>query len=244
ELRALHTRGYQPQHIVVAAAGHVEHDELLDILRRTGWDAVPRGDAPAPVAPAPRSDAPVVRHVERDAAQMQIVFGSQTIPYGHPHRHAVTLASTLLGGGMSSRLFQRVREEMGLAYSVSAFHSFHVDSGTLGVYLATSPENSERAIEAVRNELQDVADHGFSAEEIASGKGQLKGQITLSLESPSSRMYRAAGTELYGEPFRPIDDVLSEIDAIASDDVSTMTRAYFAPDRQTVLSLGPTAGAA
>jgi predicted Zn-dependent peptidase len=133
---------------------------------------------------------------------------------------------------------------MGLAYSVSAFHSFHADSGTFGVYLATAPENSERAVEAVRHELQLAANEGFSAEEVASGKGQLKGQITLSLESPSSRMYRAAGTELYGEPFRPIDDVLSQIDAIGIDEVAAMTRAYFAPDRQTVLSLGPTPDAA
>ena len=244
DLKALHGRGYQPQHIVVAAAGHVEHEELLDVLRRTGWDAIPRGEAVAPTAPTPRSAPPVVRHVGRDAAQMQIVFGSETIPYGHPHRHAVTLASTLLGGGMSSRLFQRVREEMGLAYSVSAFHSFHADSGTFGVYLATAPENSARAVEAIRHELQLAADEGFSPEEVASGKGQLKGQITLSLESPSSRMYRAAGTELYGEPFRPIDDVLSQIDAIGVDEVAAMTSAYFVPDRQTVLSLGPTPDAA
>ncbi len=240
ELRALHTRGYQPQNIVVAAAGHVEHDELLEVLRRTGWFDVPRGDTPAPTAPAPRSVAPTVRHVERDGAQMQIVFGSETVPYRSPSRHAVTLATTLLGGGMSSRLFQRVREELGLAYSVSAFHSFHADAGTFGVYLATAPDNSARAVEAVRRELQDVADLGFTREEVASGKGQLKGQITLSLESPSSRMYRAAGTELYGEPYRPIDEVLSQIDAIGHDEVASMTRDYFAPDRQTVLSLGPT----
>ncbi len=239
DLRGLHTRGYQPQNIVVAAAGHVEHDELLEVLRRTGWLAVPRGDSPAPIAPTPRSVPPSVRHVQREGAQMQIVFGSETVPYRNPSRHAVTLATTLLGGGMSSRLFQRVREELGLAYSVSAFHSFHVDAGTFGVYLATAPENSERAVEAVRRELQDVADQGFTLEEVAAGKGQLKGQITLSLESPSSRMYRAAGTELYGEPYRPIDDVLSQIDAIGHEEVAAMTHAYFAPDRQTVLSLGP-----
>jgi len=239
DLRRLHGRGYQPQHVVVAAAGHVEHDDLLETLRRTGWLDVPRGDSTPPVPPPPAAATPSVRHVERDAAQTQIVFGTDTIPYGHPSRHPLTLASTLLGGGMSSRLFQRVREEMGLAYSVSAYNSFHVDSGTFGVYLATSPENAARATEAVREELRQVADVGFTAEELAAGKGQLKGQITLSLESPSSRMYRAAGTELYGEPYRPIDEVLAQIDAISGDDVGAMTRAFFAPERQTVLSLGP-----
>ncbi len=244
ELRALHARGYQPQHIVVAAAGHVEHEPLVDALRATGWDAVARGGDGAATAPAPRAAAPQVRHVEREGAQTQIVFGSPTVAYGDPRRYAVTLASVLLGGGMSSRLFQRVREELGLAYSVSTFHSYHTDSGTQGVYLATSPDSATLAVEAVREELRQLARDGFTAEEVAAGKGQLKGQITLSLESSSSRMYRAAATELYGEPYRPIDDVLSQIEAIRAEEVAEMAAAFFAPDMQTVLSLGPGPGPA
>lgn len=244
ELRALHARGYQPQQVVVAAAGNVAHDDLLAMLVRTGWEAIPRGDgAPAPV-PAPVAPPPGARHVEREAAQVQIVFGAPTIAYADPRRYAVTLASTLLGGGMSSRLFQRVREEMGLAYSVSTFHSYHSDSGTHGVYLATSPENAVLAAAAVRDELRGAVAAGFTPEEVAAGKGQLKGQITLSLESPSSRMYRAASTELYGEPYRPIDDVLSQIDAIREEDVAAIAATFFAPELQTVLSLGPGPGAA
>ncbi len=145
---------------------------------------------------------------------------------------------------MSSRLFQRVREEMGLAYSVSSFHSYHSDSGTHGVYLATSPENAALAADAVRDEMRGTATAGFTADELAAGKSQLKGQITLSLESTSSRMYRAAATELYGEPYRPIDDVLSQIDAIGADEVAALSAAFFDPDRQTVLSLGPATGTA
>lgn len=244
DLRALHARGYQPRHIVVAAAGNVEHERLLEALRQTGWDDVPRGSDDAAVPPPPVAAPAEVRHVERDGAQTQIVFGVPTVRYGDPRRYAVTLASTLLGGGMSSRLFQRVREEMGLAYSVSSFHSYHTDSGTHGVYLATSPESARLATEAVREEMRGVAEQGFTADEVAAGRGQLKGQITLSLESSSSRMYRAAATELYGEPYRPIDDVLSQIDAIRDEEVAAMAAAYFAPDLQTVLSLGPGPGAA
>lgn len=244
ELRALHSAGYQPQHIVVAASGNVEHDALLLALREAGWEDVPRGDAAPAVAPLPQAVAPAVRHVERDAAQTQIVFGTPTIAYGDSRRYAMTLASTLLGGGMSSRLFQRVREEMGLAYSVSSFHSYHSDSGTHGVYLATAPENAALAADAVRQEMRDAAARGFTADELAAGKGQLKGQITLSLESSSSRMYRAAATELYGEPYRPIDDVLSQIDAIGEDDVAAMAAEFFDPESQTVLSLGPAPGSA
>ena len=239
ELRALHTQGYQPQHIVVAAAGHVAHDVLIDALRRTGWEDVPRGDAAPAFAPVPEAVAPVVRHVNREAAQTQIVFGAPTLRYGDRRRYALTLASSILGGGMSSRLFQRVREAMGLAYSVSSFHSYNTDSGAHGVYLATSPETAAQAVDAVRDELRLASREGFTDEEVVAGKGQLKGQITLSLESSSARMYRAAATELYGEPYRPIDDVLSQIDALQVDEVSAMAAAFFDPDQQTVLSLGP-----
>lgn len=244
ELRALHARGYQPRHMVVAAAGHVEHERLLEALRDTGWENVPRGDDAPAIQPPPQAAPPGVRHVEREAAQTQIVLGIPTVRYGDPRRYAVSLASALLGGGMSSRLFQRVREEMGLAYSVSSFHSYHTDSGTHGVYLATAPENAPLAIDAVRTEMRAVAEQGFTPDEVAAGRGQLKGQITLSLESSSSRMYRAAATELYGEPYRPIDDVLSQIDSIRDEEVAAMAAAFFAPDQQTVLSLGPGPGAA
>lgn len=244
ELRALHARGYQPRHIVVAAAGNVEHGRLLEALRDTGWEDVPHGDDEPAVQPPPHAAPPGVRHVERESAQTQIVLGIPTVRYGDSRRYAVSLASTLLGGGMSSRLFQRVREEMGLAYSVSSFHSYHTDSGTHGVYLATAPENAPLAIDAVRTEMRAVAEQGFTPEEVAAGRGQMKGQITLSLESSSSRMYRAAATELYGEPYRPIDDVLAQIDAIRDEEVAAMAAAFFAPDLQTVLSLGPGPGAA
>jgi len=239
ELRALHLRGYQPQHIVVAAAGSVGHEALLEALQATGWASVPRGDDAPAISPPPVPAPPSVRHVAREGAQTQIVFGANTVRYRDPRRYAVTLASAILGGGMSSRLFQRVREEMGLAYSVSSFHSYHSDSGTHGVYLATSPETTTLATEAVREVMHDVAHAGFTPEEVAAGKGQLKGQITLSMESSSSRMYRAASTELYGEPYRPIDEVLAEIDALRDEDVAAVAASFFAPEQQTVLSLGP-----
>jgi predicted Zn-dependent peptidase len=144
---------------------------------------------------------------------------------------------------MSSRLFQRVREELGLAYAVYGFQSFHVDTGLHGVYVATAPATAKQAVEAIQEELARVAREGLSASDLASAKSQLKGQLTLSLESPSSRMYRAAGTELYGEPFRTLDETLAIIDGITQDDVASVSREFFAPERQTILSLGPEAAA-
>jgi predicted Zn-dependent peptidase len=243
DLRALHRQAYQPQHVVVSAAGHVEHQELIDCLVKTGWAAIPRGDAPrAATTPIP-TPVPRRRHVERDTAQTHVVLGGGTLAYGDPRRYAMTLASVVVGGGMSSRLFQRIREELGLVYATYTFHSYYAACGMHGVYLATSPDTQVKALDAARVELADVSRHGLTNEEVATGKGQLKGQITLSLESPSSRLYRAAATELYGEPFRGLDEVLALIEAITPDDVAAVTRSFFDPDQLTVLTLGPGAGA-
>jgi predicted Zn-dependent peptidase len=243
ELKALHGRAYHPPHLVVAAAGHLEHDKLVDALDRTGWASAPRGDdAPLSTVP-PTAAAPHVKHVERSGAQTHVVIGSPTVPYSDPRRYAIVLVGVLLGGGMSSRLFQRVREELGLAYAVYGFQSFHVDTGLHGVYVATAPATAKQAVDAIQEELARVAREGLSEPDLASAKSQLKGQLTLSLESPSSRMYRAAGTELYGEPYRTLDETLAMIDAITPDDVAAVSREFFAPDRQTILSLGPTAAA-
>ena len=144
--------------------------------------AVPAGAAEAPLAPTPVSAPPSERRVQREGSQVHVVFGSATVPHADPRRHTLVLINTLLGGGMSSRLFQRVREELGLAYSVYTFQSFHVDSGTHGVYLGTSPVNAELAIEAVRGELARLVRDGIPDPEIAMGKQQVKGQITLAME--------------------------------------------------------------
>jgi predicted Zn-dependent peptidase len=147
----------------------------------------------------------------------------------------------LLGGGMSSRLFQRIREDLGLAYSVYTFQSFHRDSGNHGIYVGTAPDTAAEAVEAIREELSRVASEGIPDDELAAGKSQLKGQITLSLESVSSRMYRAAGSELYDEEYRSLDELLALVDGISRDTVVEVCREFFAPDVQTIVSLGPRA---
>jgi predicted Zn-dependent peptidase len=140
---------------------------------------------------------------------------------------------------MSSRLFQRVREELGLAYAVYTFQSFHADVGMHGVYVGTGPETAREALEAIESELADVAANGLPDAELAMGKSQLKGQITLSLESVTARMYRCAGVELYGEPYRSLDEMLALVEQVTAEQVAEVAREFFAPDRQTVVSLGP-----
>ena len=243
ELKALHESAYTPNNIVVAAAGNLEHDAMVDALQRTGWgDPRPR-DLAALQTVAPNGAPPTVTHVEREGAQTHTVLGSVTVPYTDPRRYPIVLVGVMLGGGMSSRLFQRVREELGLAYSVYGFQSFHADTGSHGVYVGTAPATAKLAVEAINEELARVAREGLPAEELVSAKSQLKGQLTLSLESPSSRMYRAAGTELYGEQYRTLDETLALIDAITQDEVAAVSAEFFAPERQTILSLGPSAAA-
>jgi predicted Zn-dependent peptidase len=132
-----------------------------------------------------------------------------------------------------------VREELGLAYSVYTFQQFYVDTGMHGVYVATSPGSARAAFDAIREELAQVASNGLPESELAMGKSQLKGQMTLSLESVGARMYRAAAVELYGEPFRSLDQTLALVDAVTPDDIANVAAEFFPPEKQTVLSLGP-----
>ncbi len=239
ELRALHERAYHPGNVIVAAAGNVTHKRLLDALEKTGWLEVAAREVRPPQPPPARPGEPRELFVPRDGAQMHVVFGAATVPHHDPRRYPLVLASTVLGGGMSSRLFQRVREELGLAYAVYSFQHFHVDTGVQGVYVGTAPETAGDAVAAVRDELRRLADDGLARQEFEEGKGQLKGQVTLALESPASRMYRAAAVALYDEPFRGLDEVLALIDGITAEQVTDVCREFLVPERQTVLSLGP-----
>jgi predicted Zn-dependent peptidase len=239
DLRALHARAYHPEQIVVAAAGNVEHDALLDTLEETGWADVPSGGLPALKSPAPIVQTPSAVHIERETAQTHIVIGSAAFAHSDPRRYAMSMIGMLFGGGMSSRLFQRVREELGLAYSVYSFQSFHEDAGMHGVYVGTAPATARAAVDAINEEMEKLSANGLSEDDLAAGKSQLKGQITLSLESPTSRMYRAAGVELYREPYRTLDEVLALVDAIEVETVAEICGTYYSPSLQTLVSLGP-----
>jgi predicted Zn-dependent peptidase len=143
---------------------------------------------------------------------------------------------------MSSRLFQRIREELGLAYAIFAYKHFYQGSGQLGVYVGTQPSTADQAIEAIRAEYARIAAEPLPTVELANGKQQLKGQVMLSLESPAARMGRLAGFVLHEDRYRPLDEMLAEIDAVTLDDVAAVASEFFAPDRQTIVRLGPENG--
>jgi predicted Zn-dependent peptidase len=247
QLQALRASAYQPAGLVVAASGNVTHEELLEQLSAHGWLDQPTGagaTAALPstvVAPPTPQYGGAVHHQRKDIAQVHLVLGTDGPRHGDPRRDAFALLSTLLGGGMSSRLFQRVREELGYAYSVYHFHSPYGDIGHHGVYLASAPGTAQQALDAVRAIIEDVAAHGLPESEIASGRQQLAGQLMLSMESVSARMYRAATSALYHEPVRSVDQMLADVDAIGVDAVADVARAFFDPSHMTLVSHGPKA---
>jgi predicted Zn-dependent peptidase len=238
DLKGLHGRAYHPRQVVITAAGNLNHDLLLKLAAKCGWFNYHSGPEPRPVEPAPPA-VRTTRHVQRDTVQTHVVLGTDTFPHRDERREPLLLLNTVLGGGMSSRLFQRVREELGLAYAVMTYQSFYQQTGVTGVYVGTHPSTAEQAVDVILAELKKLAAAGLSGRALAEVKQQLKGQVTLSLESPTARMYRLATVELYGEPYRTIDQVLAQIDAIRAEDVGDVAEEFFAPARQTVVWLGP-----
>jgi len=238
DLSGMHRAGYYRGNCVIAAAGHVDHEQLLTVLEREGWFEGTLEPARAPVG-----SAPAQRGIEltesRDSAQSNIVLGTDCFNGRDPRRYALAILSNLLGGGMSSRLFQRVREELGLAYTVYSFHHLYQSGGALGVYVGTHPGSARAAEDAIRAELLRLAGRGLSAEELAGAQRQLKGQIMLALESPSSRMHRLAGTALHGERYRRLDEILADIDAVTLEAIAALAAEYFDPARWCVVRLGP-----
>jgi predicted Zn-dependent peptidase len=150
------------------------------------------------------------------------------------------VVSNVLGGGMSSRLFQRVREELGLAYAVFSFTSFLRGTGLTGVYVGTQPRTAPRAVEAIKTELARLAREGLRGAELAEAKEQTQGQLMLGLESPTARMYRLASCAVYDDPYRSLDEMLARVAGLSEEDVAAAAAEYFTPDRQTLVWLGPT----
>ena len=239
DLRALHQEGYYRGNCVIAAAGHVSHEQLLTVLEREGWFEGTTREVPRrPVTPQPAVRGAIVAE-ERDTAQTHIVFGTDTFPLRDPRRFALAILTNVFGGGMSSRLFQRVREELGLAYGIYAFKQFYQGSGQLGVYVGTQAGTADQAIQAIREEYARIAREGLPVAELTNGKQQLKGQIMLSLESPAARMARLAGFILHDDHYRPLDEMLAEIDRVTPDEVAAVAQEFFPPERQVVVRLGP-----
>lgn len=237
DLRRLHSERYRGRNLVVAAAGNVEHERFRDLVA-AHLGSLEAGRATGP-APEVTSTASGTEHVERETAQSHLVVGTHTVAHHHRLRLPLILVSQAFGGGMSSRLFQRIREELGLAYTVFSFQSFYRAAGMAGVYLGTRPIWEERALDALRDEFRRLASGSLGALELEQVRQQVKGQIMLSLESTTSRLYRLAGSALHEEPWLGLDELLARVDRVGADEVAEAAALAFDPDRQFTLRLGP-----
>ncbi len=238
DLRRTHATGYYPGNCVIAVAGHVTHDQVLALLDQHGWFV---GDARTPlasVAPA-TGQLGVQRREARDLQQVHIALGATTVAAADPRRWGLGVLSSALGGGMSSRLFQRVREELGLCYAVHAWHSTLSSAGVFGCYVGTRPETADQAVAAIEAELDRLVVEGLPEGELADTKGQLKGQVMLALEGTTARMNRLAAHVLQGEPYRPLDEIIRLVDAVTQEETQTLAAAFLAPARMTSVRLGP-----
>jgi predicted Zn-dependent peptidase len=224
---------YKPENLVVAAAGSLEHEQVVELTRAAFGAALSGAATPLPPR-LPSSDAVEaatgtgIRLVSRGIEQANLVLGCGGLSRTDERRFALGVLNAALGGGMSSRLFQEVREKRGLAYSVYSFSSQHADSGIWGVYAGCLPAKADEVLSICRDEIAKVISGGLTDDELDRGKGQLRGSIVLGLEDPSSRMSRLGKAELVYPRLEPVDEILAAIDAVTHDDVREVAAAVLA----------------
>jgi predicted Zn-dependent peptidase len=217
-------RRYTTPSLVVAAAGNLDHAALVRLVRKAFSAVEAAGDVPTPPrigGRAPRF-TPGTAVVRRPTEQANLVIGANGLARLDDRRFALGVLNAALGGGMSSRLFQEIREKRGLAYSVFSFVSHYADTGLFGVYAGCHPKRAVDVLELCREQLAIAAAGGLDAEELERGKGQLRGGLVLGLEDTGSRMSRLGKSELvYGE-LMTVDEILGHIDAVTGDDVQAV----------------------
>jgi predicted Zn-dependent peptidase len=231
QIAGWYKRRYRPDTIVVSVAGNVEHTEVVRLVRKAFEQHWVTGEAtPAPVrtgGPGVRSAGGVAVH-HREIEQAHLVLGMPGLVRNDQRRYAAGVLHGVVGGGMSSRLFQEVREHRGLAYSVFSFGSAYTDAGMVGVYAGCLPKKAPQVLDVIREELAAVARNGITADELLRGKGQLRGSIVMGLEDTGARMTRIAKAELvYGE-LPTVDEILHRIDAVTLDDVADLAAGLYA----------------
>jgi len=227
---------FQPSNVIFAASGNVKPEELLPFLEqhfpvsaqepfRREWNA-------------PTPNQHVIIREKRELEQVHLCLGARGYPQQGEERYAAALLNTVLGGGMSSRLFQRVREKEGLVYSIASYHNGYLHGGYEAVYAACAPKNVRRVLDSTLDEMRKFRNEGATAEELADAKLHLKGSILLSLESTTSRMSGIARQEYYfGRQYSP-DEIIEHIDAVTLDDIQAVAQTIVDPESLSLTLLG------
>jgi predicted Zn-dependent peptidase len=227
---------YFPANVVIAAAGHLDSARFVEMAREA-FASMPAAGALRSVGP-PQSQSGIVTREKKDLEQLHLCLGVEAYRQGHPDRYTGYVMNTLLGGTMSSRLFQRIREERGLAYTVfSSINSF-ADTGYLIVYAATRPEGGREVVEQVCAELAHLRETSIEESEVSAARDHLKGSLMLSLESSSSRMSNLARQDIYFKRQFSLDEIIAGIDRVTAADVQQLARTLLVSSASTVAALG------
>lgn len=236
-------RFYAPSRLVVAAAGNVRHGEVVALIEKYLGSMKSPGDIPAAPfrAQIPRSMRQRSEIVEKPITQSHICMGTIGYSVKSKQRYPLLILNTLLGEGMSSRLFQNIREKYGFAYNVYSFANFMSDTGTFGVYIGTDKNNIDNSIGLIHKELGKLRRTPVTKVELRRAKAQLKGSLMLSLENTSNRMTRLGSGELYYRECIPIDEVISRIDAVTIDDVTETAQKILRSDLFSTIIFKPSA---
>jgi predicted Zn-dependent peptidase len=234
-LAEFHATWYRPGNLVLAATGPLDHDALVAAAAGCFGDAAP--------GPPPRRDPPVeaphaARAVHRPSESAHLALGWRALDHGDDDRFALAVASQIVGGGMSSRLFQEIRETRGLAYSVFSSTSAYADTGVFSVYAGTTPSRVDELLAVVRDQLGGLVDQGVTEHELALAKGAFEGSTVINLEDTGSRMARLGTGLTVRNEVMPIDDYLAAIEAVTVDDVRRVAARVFG-EPCTIASVGP-----
>jgi predicted Zn-dependent peptidase len=227
---------YGPANMVVSAAGNVDHDRLVATLDAALAARDARRTLRSGAPPTPQQGVHVFR---RPTEQAHIVIGTEGLQRSHDDRHALAVIDTVLGGGMSSRLFQEVREKRGLAYSVYSYRALFADTGAFAVYAGTTPQNAQTVVDLVFDEIENLKRGGITDAELKRAKGHLKGSLVLSSEDPGSRMNQLGRQQLTLGEIQSIDEQIARFDAVEMDDVRRVIESVLGSSIYRVTIVGP-----
>ena len=237
DLRGYFQGHYTAPRMALAASGNIDHDRLVEI-GETLLSGVPTAGVPAEFEAAAPGPAVLVLH-EKATEQYHLAFGGPGMSRNDPRRHAQSVLDTILGGSMSSRLFQEIREKRGLAYSVGSYSTAYADAGQVGLFLGTRGENLGTACQVISAELRKLAADEVPATELRRAKEHLKGRLVLSLESPAMRMNRLGRSIVTDTELLPIEEIIARVDAVSAHDVQELAAEYWQPESFSLAAIGP-----
>ncbi|HKF03885.1 MAG TPA: pitrilysin family protein [Candidatus Sulfotelmatobacter sp.] len=227
---------FAPGNIIVSAAGHLDHDQFVELVKRHFEYMKPVSNGFH--SSAPKTFSRIILRNKKALEQVQLCIGVPAHPIAHEKRHAGYILNTVLGGGMSSRLFQNIRERQGLAYSIYSDLNPYRDTGCLAVYAGTSLASAAKVVQSVVEEFRKLKSDSVPEEELRRSKAQLKGSLMLSLESSTSRMSNLARQEMYFDRFYDLDELIERIEAVTAEDLANLANEFFKPESVAVTALG------